>query len=87
MRKIIIGAALLLLSGCNDVQAGADISQPLTTSDAVERDRFEVVDMSGFIDKIITDRKSGCQYMVVGGNGWSIEPLGCYNQYKTKSKE
>lgn len=82
MKKICIAAALLLLSGCDDAQAGADISQPLTTSDAVARDRFEVVDMSGFIDKIITDRKTGCQYVVVGGNGWSIEPLGCFNEYK-----
>lgn len=84
MKKILIAAALFLLMGCDDVQAGADLSQPLVTSDAVERGRFEVVSMSGFLDKVVTDRKTGCQYMVVGGNDWNIEPLGCFEEYKKK---
>ena len=84
MKKIIIGAALLLLAGCDGAQAGAEISQPLTTSDPVQRDRFEIVNMSGFIDKIVTDRKTGCQYMVVSGGNWNIEPLGCFDEYKKK---
>lgn len=84
MRKIIIGAALLLLSGCNEAKAGAEISQPLTTSDAVERDRFETVRMSGFIDNIVTDRKTGCQYLVFTGEGYAVEPLGCFDEYKKK---
>ncbi len=84
MKKIIIGAALLLLAGCDEAKAGAQISQPLTTSDAIQRDRFETVNMSGFIDKIVTDRKTGCQYMVVSGGNWNIEPLGCFDEYKKK---
>lgn len=82
MKKILIGVALLLLSGCDGAQAGADFSQPFDATDAVARDRFEIVSMSGFIDKIITDRKTGCQYMVVGGNDWNLEPLGCFEEYK-----
>lgn len=81
MKKMIIGVALLLLAGCDGATAGG-MSQPLDTTQNVERDRFEIVDMSGFIDKIITDRKTGCQYMVVGGNDWNLEPLGCFNEYK-----
>lgn len=84
MKKIIIGAALLLLVGCDGAQAGAEISQPLTTSDAVQRDRFEVVRMSGLIDNIITDRKTGCQYMVINGSGFEVEALGCFDGYKKK---
>lgn len=84
MKKIIIGAALLLLVGCDEAKAGAQISQPLTTSDAVARDRFEIVGMSGFIDAIITDRKSGCQYMVLKYDGYEVEPLGCFDGYKKK---
>lgn len=84
MKKIIIGAALLLLAGCDEAKAGAEISQPLTTSDAVQRDRFEVVRMSGLIDNIITDRKTGCQYMVINGSGFEVEALGCFDGYKKK---
>lgn len=84
MRNIIIGAALLLLMGCDQAQAGAEISQPLTTSEAVQRDRFEVVRMSNLIDNIITDRKTGCQYLVIGGNGYEVEALGCFEEYKKK---
>lgn len=51
MKKILIGVALLLLSGCDGAQAGADFSQPFDATDAVARDRFEIVSMSGFIDK------------------------------------
>lgn len=82
MKKICIAAALLLLSGCDDAQAGADISQPLTTSDAVARDRFESVRMSGLIDHIITDRKTGCQYLVITGSGFEVQPIGCFDEYK-----
>lgn len=82
MKKIIIGAALLLLAGCDEAQAGAEISQPLTTSEFVERDRFEVVRMSGLIDNIITDRKTGCQYLVINGNGFEVQPIGCFDGYK-----
>lgn len=81
MKKIPISVALLLLSGCDGAQAGADFSQPYDATEAVARDRFEVVSMSGFIDKIITDGKTGCQYMVVGNTG-NPTLLGCFEEYK-----
>lgn len=84
MKKIIIGVALLLMAGCDDVQAGAEISQPLTTSEPVQRDRFEIVKMSGFIDRVITDRKTGCQFIAVGAQDWQMMPLGCFDEYKKK---
>ena len=83
MKKILITVALLL-AGCDSANAGPEYSQPVGSSPTVEINRFEIVQTTGFIDRIITDHKTGCQYMVVGGNGWSIEPIGCFDEYKTK---
>lgn len=59
-------------------------ARALTGMFLYERDRFEVVGMSGFIDAIVTDRKTGCQYLVFTGNGYAVEPLGCFDEYKKK---
>lgn len=76
MKKMLIGVALML-AACT-AQA-ISYSQPLDESPYVERDRFETVRMSGFVDQIITDKKSGCQYMWVSGH---MVMLGCFEEYK-----
>ena len=78
MRNIVIGLALML-AACT-AQA-VSYSQPRDESRYVERDRFESVGMSGFVDYIITDKKSGCQYMWVGGH---MVMLGCFEEYRNK---
>lgn len=46
----------------------------------VEIGRFETTKMSGTIDSIVTDTKTGCQYMVIFQS--SITILGCWDEYK-----
>lgn len=77
----LIALSMLLIAGCTEAK---DISQPKDTTKYVEQDRFITISTTGFIDKIITDTKTGCQYMALGGEGWSITPLGCFEEYKTK---
>lgn len=57
-------------------------SNPSTWGDSpyVETGRFETTKMTGVIDNIVTDTKTGCQYMVIYQS--SIAPLGCFPQYK-----
>jgi PBP1b-binding outer membrane lipoprotein LpoB len=83
MKKILIAVALLL-AGCDSANAGPEYSQPVDSSPTVEMNRFEIVETTGFIDRIITDHKTGCQFLAVGANDWQMMPLGCFDEYKTK---
>lgn len=80
MKKILIATAIVLMVGCDAAQA--DYSQPLENTKYVQQDRFVTVKTSGFVDRVITDRKTGCQWLAVGGNDWNLEPLGCFQEYK-----
>lgn len=78
MKKILCGLALMFVA--MSAQA-VTFSQPLDKNDYVERDRFETVRTSGFVDFIITDKKTGCQFMWISGQ---LEALGCFDDYKDK---
>lgn len=57
--------------------------KPNETSPYVDRDRFKTTKMPNPIDYIITDTKSGCQYMVIyTGAGMASTPIGCFPEYK-----
>lgn len=63
-----------------------DNIKPKMPSDYVAQDRFVSTDMRGNLEYIITDTKTGCQYIVVN-SGASARPatlLGCFEEYKKK---
>lgn len=72
MKKILL--ALLLVSGV--VQAETKIYPE--EDGPVEKGRFVQQDISGYPRAIITDLKSGCQFMVFTGGSYSATPLGCF---------
>lgn len=81
MKKFIL--ALLLVSPM--VFAGESIVTPSNNgSKYVESDRFVVTDMKNPLDRVITDTKSGCQFLITYGNGISQIMIGCFEEYKKK---
>lgn len=46
----------------------------------VENDRFDTTKMTGTVDNIVTDTKTGCQYMVIFQTSTTL--LGCWDEYK-----
>lgn len=81
MKKILIGIALILAAG--STQAALE-SNAKDKSPYVEDGRLESSRMSGIVDWVITDKKTGCQYMVISGGSNQIQLLGCFDEYKTK---
>lgn len=61
----------------------ASYSQPKEETNFVDINRFEVVIMSGYIDRLITDKKTGCQYLIIQNE---IAQLGCFEEYKKGNK-
>lgn len=59
---------------------------PKMPSDYVTQDRFVSTDMRGNLEYIITDTKTGCQYLVVdsGAQARPATALGCFEEYKRK---
>lgn len=81
---------LLTLVAISSFSAAAtkydDIAEPKMPSDYVTQDRFVSTGMRGSLEYVITDTKTGCQYLVVDGGGYSkpATPLGCFEEYKKK---
>lgn len=49
-------------------------------SEVVTKDRFVQTGMTGALDYIITDTKTGCQFAIIYNGG--IIPLGCFSEFK-----
>lgn len=83
MKKLLL--TVLLISSFS-VLAGDNLVQPSDRSEYVTQDRFVTTSMRGALEYIITDTKTGCQYLVVDGGGYSkpATPLGCFEEYKKK---
>lgn len=85
MKKLLLTA--LLISSFSAIASKYDETvEPKMPSDYVTQDRFVSTAMRGALDTIITDTKTGCQYIVVDGGGYSkpAAPLGCFEEYKKK---
>lgn len=50
----------------------------------VDEDRFMSTSMANPMDKVITDTKTGCQFLITYGNGVSQIMVGCFEEYKKK---
>lgn len=83
MKKLLL--TVLLISSFS-VLAGDNLVQPSDRSVYVTQDRFVSTGMRGSLEYVITDTKTGCQYLVVDGGGYSkpATPLGCFEEYKKK---
>lgn len=57
-------------------------SNPKQNNPYVETGRIEYVGMTGAVDVIITDKKTGCQYMTFFGYSAESVLLGCFDEYK-----
>lgn len=82
--KKLLTIGLMLFSV--NVLAGVDEVQPsYGETEYVTRDRFVSVDMKNPLDKVITDTKTGCQFIIIyNGHGVATIPLGCFNEFKKK---
>lgn len=83
MKKLLL--TVLLISSFS-VLAGDNLVQPSDRSLYVTQDRFVTTSMRGALEYIITDTKTGCQYIVMDAGGYSkpATPLGCFEEYKKK---
>lgn len=83
MKKLLL--TVLLISSFS-VLAGDNLVQPSDRSLYVTQDRFVTTSMRGTLEYIITDTKTGCQYIVMDAGGYSkpATPLGCFEEYKKK---
>lgn len=81
MKKVLI--ALLAVASFSAV--GATTERAKDNAEYVDSDRFVVSHMTGRIDAIITDTKTGCQYLEI--NLRTSEPLGCFEEYKKDTKK
>lgn len=54
-------------------------SEPRGKSEFIKKGCFEYSGMSGIIDWVITDKETGCQYLVIQNE---TTPLGCFDKYK-----
>lgn len=86
MLKKILLTTLVLCSFSATATKYDDTVEPKMPSDYVTQDRFVSTAMRGALDYVITDTKTGCQYVVVDAGGYSkpATPLGCFEEYKKK---
>lgn len=84
MKKILIGIALLCLTACDGEVTAAEPINPLQTG-SFESGRMEQQRVSGWVDYVITDHKTGCQYALITSQG-GMTLLGCFDEYKTGAK-
>lgn len=82
MKKLIL-STLLVLSSFSAL-AGDSLLRPSDKSAYVNVDRFVKTPMTNPADFVITDTKTGCQYLLSYGNGIAQTPLGCFDEYKKK---
>ncbi len=83
MKKLLIG--LLLVSFGSMAAIGDETVRPKRESDLVSSDRFVSTWMANPLDYIITDTKTGCQYML-NASFKSVVLLGCFDEYKKAKK-
>lgn len=81
MKKLLIG--LLAAVSLNAVAATAERAK--TNPEFIESGRIYVSNMTGLVDYIITDTKTGCQYLSISGR--AATPLGCFDEYKKDTKK
>ena len=81
MKYILLSLALFSTAALAD-----NTAEPVKPSPYVEPDRFVTTPMrSSAIDYIITDTKTGCQYMISYlSGGETSQNLGCFPQYIKK---
>lgn len=77
MKKILL--ALLLVTGLAQAEEKIYPEQ----DGPVEKGRFVQQNVSGYPKAIITDLKSGCQFMVftVRWRSYSATPIGCFPEF------
>lgn len=81
MKKLLIG---LLAAVSLNAAAGDNLMKPSNKSDYVTEGRFVKTPMSNPADFVITDTKTGCQYLLSYGSGIAQTLLGCFEEYKKK---
>lgn len=81
MKYILIALALFSTASFAD-----QTPEPNNPSPYVEPNRFITTPMRGSaIDYIVTDTKTGCQYLIsYMGNGETSQRLGCFQEYVKK---
>lgn len=72
MKKIIL--ILLLVSGF--VKAEDKVNPK--SGGPLEEGRLVSQDVTGYPTAVITDLKTGCQFMVFTGGSYSATPIGCF---------
>lgn len=81
MKKLLL--TVLLISSFS-VLAGDNLMRPSDRSEYVTESRFVKTPMTNPADFVITDTKTGCQYLLSYGSGVAQTPLGCFEEYKKK---
>lgn len=79
MKKLLIG--LLLVSASASAGYRDMVVKPKGPSDYVDPDRFISTYMQDPLDYVITDTKTGCQYLM-GATHKPAVLLGCFDEYK-----
>lgn len=79
MKKLLIGLLFVSFGVLADT---VPKTNGFNDSKVVEDGRFVQTGMTGALDYIITDTKTGCQFVVVYNGG--IINLGCFGEYKKK---
>lgn len=84
--KLTLLTTLVLCSFSAVASKYDETVEPKMPSDYVTQERFVSTAMRGALDYIITDTKTGCQYIVIDGGGYSkpATSLGCFEEYKKK---
>lgn len=82
MKKLLIG---LLLVSTSAVAYKDEPIKPKGSSEYVDDGRFISTYMPNPMDYIITDTKTGCQYMT-GASYKNATLLGCFDEYKKAKK-
>lgn len=82
MKKLLIG--LLFVSSSVIAGQGDSKVKPKEESTYVTSERFVTPAMTGKLETIVTDTKTGCQYMILEGGGYSRPSvhLGCFEEYR-----
>lgn len=81
MKKVLIALLAVVSFGVG----AATTERAKSNSEYVDPDRFVVSLMTGAIDYIITDTRTGCQYLSISGRGATL--LGCWDEYKKDTKK
>ncbi|UQT02680.1 hypothetical protein YUBABA_01520 [Serratia phage vB_SmaM-Yubaba] len=81
MKKVLIALLAVVSFGVG----AATTERAKSNSEYVDPDRFVVSVMTGRMDSIITDTKTGCQYLEI--NLRTAQLLGCFDEYKKDTKK